>query len=56
LHYRVKITLFANNVTDEQFVTGLGNVGGLWGGTPVYAQVVPRGAQTYAGIELGFNF
>ncbi|MBT6891770.1 MAG: TonB-dependent receptor [Gammaproteobacteria bacterium] len=53
---RYEITLFANNVTDEEFVTGLGNVGGLWGGTPVYAQVVPRGAQTYSGIEVGFNF
>ena len=55
-HKRYEVTLFANNVTDERFVTGKGNVGGLWGGTPVYAHVLPREAQSYAGIRVGFNF
>jgi iron complex outermembrane receptor protein len=53
---RYKITLFANNITDEEFVTGIGNVGGLWGGTPVYFHVLPREAQSYAGVKVGFNF
>ena len=55
-HKRYEVTLFANNVTDERFVTGKGNVGGLWGGTPVYIHVLPREAQSYAGIRVGFNF
>lgn len=53
---RYEITLFANNVTDENFATGISNVGGLWGGTPVYFHVLPREAQSYAGIKVGFNF
>ncbi len=55
-HKRYEVTLFANNVTDERFVTGKGNVGGIWGGTPVYIHVLPREAQSYAGIRVGFNF
>ena len=53
---RYEVTLFANNATDEEFTMAIGNVDGLWGGTSVYFHILPREAQSYAGIRVGFNF
>ena len=53
---RYEITAFVNNAFGEEYASGIANVGGLWGGTPVYSHVVPRDAQRYAGVRVGFNF
>lgn len=53
---RYQLTAFVNNVLDKDFVSGIGNSGGLWGGTPVYAHVVPRDSQRYGGVRLSYNF
>ena len=53
---RYTATLFVNNVTDEEYTVGIGNVGGLWGGSPVYIQTFPREANRYAGLRLGVKF
>lgn len=51
-----EVSAFVNNAFGEEYVTGIGNFGGLWGGTPVYINVIPRESQRYAGIRLGVNF
>ena len=53
---RYRLTVFVNNLFNENFVTGINNFGGLWGGTPVYTQTVPREAEQYFGIQLGVSF
>ena len=51
-----EVSLFINNAFGEEYVTGIGNFGGLWGGTPVYIHTMPREAKRYAGVRVGFNF
>lgn len=53
---RYELSAFINNALGEEYVTGIGNIGGLWGGSPVYFHVMPREAQRYAGVRLGVNF
>ena len=50
---RYSVTLFVNNLFDEDYVASIGNIGGLWGNIPVYIQTFPRDAERYAGIQLG---
>lgn len=52
---RYEVTLFANNLLDENFAAGIANVGGLWGGSPVYIQNYPREANRYVGLRVGFS-
>jgi iron complex outermembrane receptor protein len=53
---RYQVTAFVNNVLDKDYVSGIGNSGGLWGGTPVYVHVVPRDSQRYGGVRLSYTF
>ena len=53
---RYRVTVFANNVLGEDFVSGIANIGGLWGSMPVYSHVVPREATRYGGVRLELNF
>ena len=53
---RYELSAFINNALGEEYVTGIGNIGGLWGGSPVHFHVMPREAQRYAGVRLGVNF
>ena len=53
---RYTVTLFVNNLFDEDYVTSIANFGGLWGGSPTYIQTFPRDAERYAGIQLGIRF
>jgi len=53
---RYQLSAFLNNALDQEFVSGIGNSGGLWGGTPVYIHVIPREARRYAGVRLSYNF
>ncbi|MCR9278203.1 MAG: TonB-dependent receptor [Pseudomonadaceae bacterium] len=50
-----EVTLFVNNLLDEDYASGIGNVGGLWGGSPVYIQTYPREANRYVGLRVGFS-
>lgn len=53
---RYTVTLFVNNLFDEDYVTSIANFGGLWGNAPTYIQTFPRDAERYAGIQLGIRF
>lgn len=53
---RYQVTFFANNVLGEDYVSGIGNFGGLWGGSPVYIHTIPREAKRYGGVRLELNF
>ncbi len=52
---RYEVSLFVNNLTDENFVGSIGNLGGLWGGSPVYSHFVLRDGRRYGGIRLGLR-
>ena len=52
---RYTVTLFVNNLFDEDYVTSIANFGGLWGNAPTYIQTFPRDAERYAGIQLGIR-
>ena len=53
---RYSVTLFVNNLFDEDYVTSIANFGALWGDSPTYIQTFPRDAERYAGIQLGIRF
>ena len=53
---RYSVTLFVNNLFDEDYVTSISNFGGLWGNAPTYIQTFPRDAEQYAGLQLDFSF
>ena len=53
---RYSVTLFVNNLFDEDYTSSIGNFGFLWGSNPVYVQNFPRDAERYAGIQLGIRF
>lgn len=50
------ISAFVNNVTDEFYVSTIGDSSGIYSGTPVLTQIVPRTAQRYAGVRLKAAF
>ena len=52
---RYSITLFVNNLFDEDFVANISNFGGLWGGAPTYIQTYPRDANRYFGVQLDLS-
>lgn len=52
---RYSATVFVNNLFDEDYAAGIANVGGLWGGTPVYIQNYPREANRFVGLRVGFS-
>ena len=52
---RYTVTLFVNNLFDEDYVSSIANFGGLWGNAPTYIQTFPRDAERYAGIQLGIR-
>lgn len=53
---RYRISAFVNNALDKDFTSGIGNSGGLWGGSLVYVHVIPREARRYGGVKLSYNF
>ena len=50
------MTLFVNNLLDEDYASSIGNLGFLWGSNPVYLQNFPSDAERYAGVQLGIRF
>jgi len=53
---KYKITLFVNNLFNKDYTVGIGNIGSLWGGNPVYFQQLPRDNERYAGISTKVTF
>ena len=53
---RYSLTLFVNNLFDEDYATNIANFGFLWGNNPTYVQTFPRDAERYAGIQVGVRF
>lgn len=53
---RWKLTGFVNNVFDKQYVVNIADASGLFGGTPVLTQILPRNARRYGGIRLKAGF
>ena len=53
---RYSVTLFVHNLFDEDYVSSIFNLGGLWGNRPTYIQTFPRDAERYAGVQLGIRF
>jgi iron complex outermembrane receptor protein len=49
-----RLTLFANNLFDQDFVTSIG--GSNFYTNPTQVQMVPRGAERYLGLRLKYNF
>ncbi len=53
---RYKITLFVQNLFDEDYASSIADLGGLYGGSTAIFQFLPRNAQRFAGIRLRMGF
>ena len=53
---RYRVTLFVNNLTDENYRSGIGDLRQLYGGATSLTNIFGRGSQRYAGVRLKFNF
>ena len=53
---RYAVTLFVNNLFDEDYVTSIANFGALWGDQPTYIQTFPRDGERYAGLQVDIRF
>ncbi|MCB1691103.1 MAG: TonB-dependent receptor, partial [Halioglobus sp.] len=51
-----RVTLFVNNLTDENYRAGIADVRDLFGGDLALGQVLPRSAQRYYGVRLRYSF
>ena len=51
-----RVTLFVNNVFDDDYVMSLANLGQLYAGQLALGQVLARDSQRYAGLRVKFNF
>ena len=52
---RYSVTVFVNNLFDEDYVASIANFGGLWGNQPTYIQTFPRDAERYVGVQFGIG-
>lgn len=53
---RYRVTLFANNITDENYRAGIADAREFFGGKTALAQVILRAAQSYYGLRVKFAF
>lgn len=53
---RYRVTLFVNNVTDENYVSSMQDWRQLFGGAMSLSQVFARNSQRYYGVRVKFNF
>ena len=51
-----RVTLFVNNVFDDEYVMVLANLGQLYAGNLAMGQMLARDSQRYAGLRVKFNF
>lgn len=53
---RYKVTIFVQNLFDEDYAASIADISGLYGGSPTVFQFLPRNAQRYAGVRLRYGF
>lgn len=53
---RYRVTAFVNNVTDENYRSGVADLGLLYGGATAFTNSFGRNAQRYAGLRVKFKF
>ena len=53
---RYRVTAFVNNVTDENYRSGLGDLRGLYGQKTALANIFSRNSQRYYGVRVKFSF
>lgn len=51
-----RLSLFIQNLLDEQYASTIANVAALFGQTPVLTQIKPRGSQRYIGVRFKASF
>ncbi len=51
-----RVTLFVNNVLDENYLVSKANLGQLYGGRQAIGQILARDSQRYAGVRVKFQF
>lgn len=53
---RYRVTLFVNNLFDEDYATSIGTLDGLYGDKDVRIHYLPRNAERYAGLRVRYTF
>lgn len=53
---RYRVTVFVNNLFEEEYVSGIIDQSGFFGGVPVLRQFKPRQSQRYVGVRLKGSF
>jgi iron complex outermembrane receptor protein len=53
---RYRITLFVENLFDEDYAAAIADLGGLYGGATSIMQFLPRNAQRYIGLKARYAF
>ena len=51
-----KVTAFVNNLFDKVYAANIADASGLYGGTPVLTQILPRNSRRYGGIKIKVGF
>lgn len=53
---RYKVTLFVQNLFDEDYAAAITDISALYGNSTTIFQLLPRNSQRYAGIRLRYGF
>jgi iron complex outermembrane receptor protein len=53
---RYSVTLFVNNLLDEEFASGIADVSPIYGDAKTLMHHIPRAAQRYAGVRVRLGF
>jgi iron complex outermembrane receptor protein len=53
---RYRLTLFVENLFDEDYAATVADLGGLYGGGDVVFHFMPRNAERYAGVRFRYSF
>lgn len=51
-----RVTLFANNLFDQDYLGGITSAQAIYGGSDVRAHVIPRGAERQVGLRVNMDF
>lgn len=53
---RYSVSLFVNNLFDEEYASGLADLTSLYGGATTLLHHIPRGAERYVGVRVRLGF
>ena len=53
---RYSVTVFVNNVFDEEYAAGIADVSPIYGGAKTLMHILPRSAERYAGVRVRLGF